>query len=246
MIDIVEILGRSEQGITKPFLCRGSDDRQYYVKGRQAGRRSLLCEWTAGHLALALGLPVADFAIVNVRSELLRFGLPGIDLNALGPGPAFGSRVVARPTEFTRSDLQSTAKKDQQAILVFDWWVRNADRSLTELGGNPNLLWDLDRDALVVIDHNLAFDRGFSQNDFWKTHVFAARRDSIWDDLIARDQWSRRLSEALPQFFLACDTAPAEWWFEGDDASLPADFDREQINVLLSDCLSSAFWKSEP
>ncbi len=231
--------------MTRPFLCRASDDRRYYVKGRDAGRRSLLCEWTAGHLALALGLPVAEFAIVNVLPELLKFETPGIDLRALGAGPAFGSLAVGRPTEFALGDLHTTPKTTQQAILIFDWWVRNGDRTLTQTGGNPNLLWDQDRNALVVIDHNLAFDSDFDRSAFWQTHVFAAQRGAIWDDLAERGIWSRRLSEALPQFALACDKVPTEWWFEGDDASIPANFDREPIEAMLGACLGSDFWKPD-
>lgn len=44
-LPIVEILERSEQGRTRSFLCRCDDDQLYFVKGRDAGHRSLLCEW---------------------------------------------------------------------------------------------------------------------------------------------------------------------------------------------------------
>jgi hypothetical protein len=44
-LSIVEILGRSKQGRTRPFLCCCDDDQLYFVKGRDAGHRSLLCEW---------------------------------------------------------------------------------------------------------------------------------------------------------------------------------------------------------
>ena len=37
-IQIVEVLGRSIQGITRPFICRGEDDRTYFVKGQGAGQ----------------------------------------------------------------------------------------------------------------------------------------------------------------------------------------------------------------
>lgn len=39
-IDIDEVIGRSEQGKTRPFICRGCDGHLYYVKGRDAGRCS--------------------------------------------------------------------------------------------------------------------------------------------------------------------------------------------------------------
>lgn len=40
-VEIVEILRRSEQGMTKPFICRGDDGEIYFVKGQNAGHRSL-------------------------------------------------------------------------------------------------------------------------------------------------------------------------------------------------------------
>ena len=70
MIQIIEILGRSEQGMTRPFICRGEDNNIYFVKGVGAGRRSQVCEWLAGNLALELGLPIAPFRIVDVPFAL--------------------------------------------------------------------------------------------------------------------------------------------------------------------------------
>ena len=63
-LEIVEIMGRAQQGVTQPFICRGEDDQVYFVKGRGAGRRSLICEWIAGQLGRLLGLPIAPFGIV--------------------------------------------------------------------------------------------------------------------------------------------------------------------------------------
>ena len=44
-ITITEVIGRSEQGMTRPFLCEGDDWMTYYVKGSYAGKNSLCCEW---------------------------------------------------------------------------------------------------------------------------------------------------------------------------------------------------------
>lgn len=35
-VEIEEVIGRSEQGITEPYICRGVDNYFYYVKGRGA------------------------------------------------------------------------------------------------------------------------------------------------------------------------------------------------------------------
>lgn len=169
-LQIVEILHRSEQGVTRPFLCRCEDDRLYYVKGRGAGPRSLLCEWLGGHLARAFGLPLPEFAIVQASQDLIDLFPEGSDL---GVGPAFASLQIRDPQWFTVAHVSDVPVALQRDVLVFDWWVRNSDRTLTVLGGNPNLLWDTADNKLVVIDHNAAFDRDFDAAQFVQTHVFS-------------------------------------------------------------------------
>jgi hypothetical protein len=65
-------------------------------------------------------------------------------------------------------------------LLVFDWWVENADRSLSPHGGNPNLLWRASENKLLVIDHNLAFDADFDEASFFTTHVFRQEADAVF------------------------------------------------------------------
>jgi hypothetical protein len=45
---------------------------------------------------------------------------------------------------------------------MFDWRIKNGDRTQTDVGGNPNLFWDVDNDSLLVLDHNQAFDPDFA------------------------------------------------------------------------------------
>ena len=59
--------------------------------------------------------------------------------------------------------------------LLYDWWICNSDRCLTQEGGNVNLLWAHRDRRLHVIDQNLAFDEG-SKGGFWETHVFRESR----------------------------------------------------------------------
>lgn len=57
-ITITEVLGRSEQGMTKPFLCV-AEFAEYYVKGAYAGKNSLCCEWVARVISV-LELPFTE------------------------------------------------------------------------------------------------------------------------------------------------------------------------------------------
>ena len=64
-ITITEVLGRSEQGMTKPFLCV-AEFAEYYVKGAYAGKNSLCCEWVANRL-VNLALPSAPLGVPMFR-----------------------------------------------------------------------------------------------------------------------------------------------------------------------------------
>lgn len=239
-LTIVEILQRSEQGRTRPFLCRCDDDQLYYVKGRDAGHRSLLCEWLAGHLALALGLPVPKFVVAQAPRALLDLHPEGM---GLGPLPVFASSLALHVQELTVSHLQDVDAVLQRDVLVFDWWVRNTDRSLTVKGGNPNLLWDAADSRLVVIDHNLAFDQEFDAAGFGETHVFSGQIPYVFQDLVEPQRYARRLREALAVWADACNNAPEEWWFSDEERTVHTDFDPGAALALLNRCTTEEFWR---
>lgn len=242
-LQITEILHRSEQGMTRPFLCRCEDDRLYYVKGFGAGPRSLLCEWLAGHLARAFGLPLPEFAIVQASQDLIELFPEG---NDLGSGPAFASLQVPNPQWLSRAHVSDVPINLQQDVLMFDWWVRNSDRTLTELGGNPNLLWKTSESQLVVIDHNTAFDREFDAAQFTQTHVFAERIPDVFQDLVERLEYSRRLRTALAVWPEACQNTPDEWWFMDEERTIPTDFDPNAVLALLNRRTNEELWRLMP
>jgi hypothetical protein len=171
MINLVEIIARSEQGITKPFLCRGDNGLQYYVKGHGAGRRSLINEWIAGNLGRRLGLPIPDFQLASIPAELIRFSARS-DVHDLGVGVGFTSQRVENADELSYSSVEQIPPELRAKILLFDWWICNGDRTLTPDGGNPNLLWVHRDRKLHVIDQNLAFDD--NTDGFWDEHIFHA------------------------------------------------------------------------
>lgn len=243
VLTIVEILSRSEQGVTRPFLCRCDDDRLYYVKGRNAGTRSLICEWLAGNLAGAFGLPIAPFKVDQAPAELVELLPEGREL---GTASAFGSERISHAQEFTVSHLSEVPLRLQRDMLVFDWWVRNQDRTLTKLSGNPNLLWDAREQRLAVIDHNLAFDLGFDAIEFSEAHVFSAQFSAVFRDLAECAEYSHRLSEALATWNTACETLPPEWWFVDEEQTVPTDFDPVAALTALNRCTSEDFRRLPP
>lgn len=239
-VEIVEIMGRSTQGITLPFKCRGDDGHVYFVKGRSAGRRSQICEWIAGQLAHRLGLPVAPFEIVDVPEQLIRLDFSG-ELQDLGVGLAFGSRKLS-VVELSISHLEHVPAEVQRDVLAFDWWVHNADRILSELGGNPNLFWDIETQELVVIDHNQAFDRTFSPADFVESHAFSGQWRALVGDWVYQQQVTGRFADAMADWEVICNTVPPEWWFVDAEQTVPTDFDVGAAHQLLMRFQTSNFW----
>lgn len=240
MTQIIEIIERADQGVTKPFICRGEDDEVYFVKGRGAGRRSLICEWIAGNLAMALGLPVAPFRIVEVPESLILLASRD-DLSELGEGPAFGSRRL-QVAELSMSHIEQVQRAVQLDVLAFDWWIKNGDRNLSDKGGNPNLFWDVQRNELVVLDHNQAFDQQFSSRNFAELHVFRNNCQTLFEDWIVQNQLADRFENALASWNDICDTVPSEWWFVDPEMTIPVDFDKEKIRNDLANCRGDAFW----
>lgn len=240
-VHIVEIMGRSTQGVTRPFKCRGDDGHIYFVKGRGAGRRSQICEWIAGQLAIRLGLPIAPFEIVDVPEELIRLDFSG-ELQDLGVGLAFGSRKLT-VVELSISHLDHVPYEVKRDVLAFDWWVRNADRTLSALGGNPNLFWDIETQELVVIDHNQAFDRTFSPSEFAELHVFFAEWPDLAGDWDRQQKLADRFEAAMADWIAICNTVPLEWWFLDSEQTVRTDFDLDVTRQLLMEFQTPTFWR---
>lgn len=238
-VQVVEILDRSIQGFTKPFYCKGEDGHAYFVKGRGAGRQTLIAEYVAGNLARAFGLPVPKFEIVEVPKTLITW-CGRDDAHELGAGLAFGSKALPHVQEFAFSLIPQVPEPLRKDVAVFDWWLRNADRTLSEKGGNPNLLWNLQGSCLAVIDHNQAFDADFSQQAFVELHVFHQDFLKVAEDWVEREAYADRLSTAFAGFDLACDNVPPEWWVAN---GVPALFDRDAARAILDRFKDDNFWR---
>ncbi|OYV05592.1 MAG: hypothetical protein CFE26_10765, partial [Verrucomicrobiales bacterium VVV1] len=192
-ITITEVIGRSEQGMTRPFLCHADDWGTYYVKGAYAGKNSLCCEWVASSLARLMvdeePLSLPWFRMAEVPQELVD-GSARSDIRDLGAGRVFASRRIDGGQELDWLAAQGWPDGTMAMILLMDLWLQNEDRSLSPHGGNPNLLvepipdlrddvpvgalWKNQprRELLSVFDFNLAFDEEFNRERFFGAHVF--------------------------------------------------------------------------
>jgi hypothetical protein len=214
----------------------------YFVKGRSATRPGLIGEWLCAKLGEPFGLPLAESAIATVPQELLDADLTGW-LADLGPGEVFASRRVnaVNMTETIRELVPVAQRHD---VVAFDWWVHNADRTLTAKGGNANLLWNPSNDGhLVVIDHNLAFDPAFSAEAFCSLHAFAENIPAMFSDFLLRDAYVARFKAALEGWDEYCATLPASWSFIDPEQTIPVNFPFAAVKALLGRAFTNTFWQ---
>jgi len=210
MLEIIEIIKPARQGMTMPFLCNASNRHAYYVKGYAATIPGLMKEWLGSHLALAFGLPVPEFSLAFLDPDLVNYW-GDMAVYQLKGGYVFASKQVPSVTELKYETVNEIDAQLKLSILLFDLWVENEDRTLSEKGGNPNLLWKSDESDLYVIDHNLIFDEDFNKKEFWDTHVFKNTPISKQVDFIERQALEERMKKALACWQSAWDKIPEEW-----------------------------------
>ena len=243
-VEIVEVLERSVQGRTRPYVCRGDDGDIYFVKGRAATRKGLIAEFVCAELAHRMRLPIAPYCLGYVGDDLIAASTDGY-LADLGAGAVFASRRVVA-VEFAPGHVELTPKDLAADIFLFDWWIHNGDRNLTYLGGNPNLLWDPSAETPVVIDHNLAFDDTVRGEDLRNHHVFSFGGPAALSDYIWCEQVKGRMWAALADWEEICAGIPEGWNFVDDERTIPVDFSLTEQLAKLRRPLEADFWQLRP
>ena len=241
-IEIDEVLRRSEQGVTEPYICRGSDGKLYFVKGKGAGYDSLVKEWVAGQLALRLGLPVPRFCVVAVPLELFEAGSDGA-LRDLGSGLLFGSENVENANEMSFVNIQHAPEALKYDIAAFDWWIQNGDRTLTDTGGNPNLLWSETSQRLFVIDHNLAFDEDVTLLSQLESHIFSRSLSNICDQPDLQKHYNTRFDNALLDLPQILGDIPERWHYVDDSCTVDINLSLDRVENILKRHRVPTFWK---
>jgi hypothetical protein len=168
--------------------------------------------------------------------------LPGQkpDLGPLGAGIVFASRQIPHVQELSVTTRALVSVELATDVLVFDWWLHNEDRNLTELGGNPNLLWDIQTDQLAVIDHNQAFDPDFDAGHFLESHVFSACWNRVSSDLVEQAKYLEKMEAVLADLNRVRDSIPESWWMVDD--GVPANVSWDEIVRCLERCHREDFW----
>lgn len=228
---IVEVVRRSEQGVTRPFLCRADDGALYWVKGAGAGRRALCCEWIAGRLAQCLGLPIPVFRTLSVDSRIVELSARP-DIGDLGAGAVFGSGDLPMAQELAARDVGEIDSGLRLRILMFDWWVQNADRTLGERGGNPNLLRIPGKPEVAhVIDHNVAFAKDFDPDSFFDDHAFGQMRKAFPPEAILEVR--QGFVDTVARSGAIWRELPPEWLYLDSDGTMPVDLSEAGVAAIL-------------
>lgn len=235
---VIEIIGRTQSGTTQPFQCRLDDDQVYAVKGRDALPRGLISEFVAAHVGRKIGLPIPSFVIADVSPALVVATDDPVFTSSIGAGPCFASLWQEPIADVTRNAIAGFSAELLGKVFVFDHWVRNGDRTLTEYGGNANLFVKLDTNSLVVIDHNLAFSPNYSPFDLM-VHAcldawMDARRNMLFKDEVMEACLRARnsLDEVIPYI-------PVEWT-ENEPAMI------DEVYDTLSQIEEDSFWAGLP
>lgn len=206
-IEIVEIIGRSTQGVSRPFTCKGDDGNLYWVKTLGWNPKDLLAEWICGNLAIALNLPVPECKLVCLSKDLVDKSLIE-DNEGLWAGVGFGS-LHMEGDEIKYNDIEKIDVELKRKILFFDWLVLNDDRIFGSNGGNPNLLYNPVDNTIIVIDHNNAFSSNFNCDRFWDEHIFGSAKD-LWDADF-KSAMTENTKLALSKINCLFDNLPDDW-----------------------------------
>jgi len=206
-IYVIGINGKAKSGTTYPYLCTCEDNAQYVVKGRGAGRDGRIKELVCAELGRLIGLPIPPFRIAYVDNLLLNFHENRTEVfSHIGEGFCFASRMIEYPSIVRKEEIGNIDIEKRCRILLFDWWVMNLDRH----DANTNLLWTKDG-SIKVIDHNLAFDRNFNDDEFFTRHLFRKDRAMPEVGLSFPRMVSEQSLNALSHFESIWKQIPEEW-----------------------------------
>lgn len=209
------------QGGSLPALIEADDGQLYVTKlaGSGHGRKALIAELLAGEIARALGLRVPELAFIALDPALCA-GEPNPEIRDLlgaSVGLNLGLRFLPSALEYDPAAMPPPAPEEASAIVWFDAYVTNVDRTPR----NVNLL--LHDGRLWLIDHGASLY--FHYTSGWHRHLESSRspfgqvRDHVllpavqgMDEADAR--LKLRLSEAVIEETV--DLIPASWLEQWD------------------------------
>lgn len=202
-VTALEVRRELPSGKTKPLICLcevpDNGTNEFVVKFRSRvtnGLAGLAAEYICARLAVCLGVPQPQFALVDISAELIESSTGTVYEEMLKEN--LGRHIGTQYLEGYSTWIESRPFAEElharmSAIFAFDAIIDNADRRRT----NPNLLQQ--DDGLYVIDHEMAFgflyaiehptpfDRTYQQ--YLREHPFARHlkeQDFVLDGFVER------------------------------------------------------------
>ena len=234
---MLEIIRKIEQGRTEPYLCGANDGNEYVVKGKTTQGKGRIVEYICAHIGKAFELPIPDFNIIEVPDFLLEYD-PAYQMD-IGSGPAFASMYIPQLQEVNLSIVDIIDNDLLQDVFLFDYWIRNEDRTLGDTGGNPNLIFRPVDEQLYVLDHNLAFDDDYTFEDMRKLHVCRKAWFGKQMDMLKINEYQDRMEAALSDLDNCISNLPEEWF----SCSTVKDDLIDNIVAQLNSYKENEFWE---
>ena len=200
---IEQVIREMQQGKTAPYLCRDDSGIQHIVKGKNATLAGLIREWVCAVLGTAFQLPIPDFAVAWVDEPFQRVK-ELFEYN-------FASQFVANIQDVNAATLSKLPQQLINDLYMFDYWVMNGDRTLTDKGGNPNFFIHQMTSKAYVIDHNLAFDDEFDLELHKTIHVCSQYKQWVGLFSIERERYTHLFETAITSLNQALAEIPEEW-----------------------------------
>lgn len=225
---IIEVIRRSEQGVTLPFFCKCDDGRHYWAKGACVGKYALCAEWVSACIARDMNLPIPNFKQLSVPTELVNNSFME-DINDLGEGIVFGSENIPNAQELSFSEVKKTPSEVMAKTLLFDWWVQNDDRYTS----NPNIIFSISMKKAFIIDHNRAFAQDMNLSDINKKHVFNSKIDYVFKELFISEKPFMRniIDNNLSKYY---EQIPEEWIYQDKYYSISSGFTYDVAKNILN------------
>jgi len=164
-------------------------------------------------------------------------------LSGLGFGEMFGSQSVENVNEISIVNVVKVRPSLKCDIAAFDWWVMNGDRTLSDAGGNPNLLWSDKTEELFVIDHNLAFDETVTLNSQIESHIFSTQLSEICASKVLQHHYAQRFAEALSALPEIIRGIPERWYYADEHHTIDNGFPIDRVEMTLQRYAEPTFWK---
>lgn len=242
-VQIREIIKRAENGVTKPFFCSDSVGKRYLVKSLDGmPPNELVYEWISAWLAIEFGLPCGAPSIMCDFGALFEFG--GYGTWPYDCDYSFASPEVAGAMELNFAQAEQLDEDFKLRLFAFDYWIQNADRVLSDVGGRVNLLFDGADESPVVIDHNQAFDSAFDANKFSYEHIFGYdNRPTFQFDLVDREGLQQLIENSLTKLNDIVSAMPEEWREAANEQLNGKDIIDDIIRPILERYTKPEFWQ---